>query len=134
MCAVERKDGEGDEKGEEEGMEEGEIVGAACWVVRKGRGGDGEKEGEGKEEEGVNAHWHVEGSEEKAFAEELIGQLRSFVKQRVGAREHIGASTPFFPYLLILAPRESSTYCCRRNHTTLRRTYASPPRCRASSA
>ncbi|KAI0015811.1 acyl-CoA N-acyltransferase [Xylariomycetidae sp. FL0641] len=57
----------------------GDIIGAAEWEIRKSP--DGPEEAQ----QSINAYWHTDGSEEKAFAEKLIGQLKTFMKKRMTA-------------------------------------------------
>jgi GNAT superfamily N-acetyltransferase len=63
--------------------ESGKVVGAACWLINLEVQKLDQKKGP------FNAHWHIEGSDEKAFAERLIGGLRGFVAERV-TRPHVG--------------------------------------------
>jgi hypothetical protein len=58
-----------------------EIIGAACWEVH-------EKTPE-PSSASPNASWHIEGSEEKAFAEKLLGGLKGFIGERM-MRPHLG--------------------------------------------
>jgi hypothetical protein len=63
--------------------ESGKVVGAVCWLINL------EVQKREQEKGGFDAYWHVEGSDEKAFAERLIGGLRGVVKERVGG-PHVG--------------------------------------------
>ncbi|KAI1389435.1 uncharacterized protein F4822DRAFT_200111 [Hypoxylon trugodes] len=58
----------------------GKIIGAAEWEIREKVDSEPQKP--------INAYWHKEGSEEKAFAEQLLMNLKGFVKERM-ARPHI---------------------------------------------
>lgn len=64
----------------------GQVVGAACWDVMEN--------GYSKEQaetfrENFKATQHIEGSEEKKWAEKLIGGLRSAVMERISG-PHLG--------------------------------------------
>lgn len=61
----------------------GKIIGAAEWEIRQQVSPPDEPQGP------INAYWHTEGSEEKAFAEKLFINLKGFMKKRMG-RPHIG--------------------------------------------
>lgn len=61
--------------------ESGKIVGAAEWEIRQEVSDEPLKP--------INASWHIEGSEEKVFAEKLLIQLKGFMKERM-TRPHIG--------------------------------------------
>jgi hypothetical protein len=63
--------------------ESGNVAGAACWVINLEVQKPDHKKGP------FDAYWHVEGSDEKAFAEKLIGGMRGFVAERV-TRPHVG--------------------------------------------
>ena len=69
------------------------VVGAACWMLNVGAHAPNPN---GTRKPFV-ANWHIEGSEEKLFAEKLIGGLLGFVAERV-TRPHVGMylSCPFF--------------------------------------
>ncbi|KAF2790301.1 hypothetical protein K505DRAFT_311616 [Melanomma pulvis-pyrius CBS 109.77] len=58
-------------------MDSGKVVGAACWNFNL------EQQAMAAKKVPFNAYWHIEGSDEKAFAEKLIGGLRGFVSERV---------------------------------------------------
>ncbi|KAI0896465.1 hypothetical protein F4806DRAFT_464652 [Annulohypoxylon nitens] len=60
----------------------GKIIGAAEWEIREQVSPPDEPQGP------INAYWHTEGSEEKAFAEKLFVNLKGFMKKRMG-RPHI---------------------------------------------
>ncbi|KAI1415340.1 hypothetical protein F5Y13DRAFT_8128 [Hypoxylon sp. FL1857] len=60
----------------------GAIVGAAEWEIRSTVSPANEPQAP------INAYWHIEGSEEKAFAEKLFVNLKGFMKERM-ARPHI---------------------------------------------
>lgn len=66
------------------------MVGAVCWKVNAGAGagGGGEGEGMGGKGRGEGFNWHVDGSEERLFAEKLIGGIKTFVAARV-ARPYV---------------------------------------------
>ncbi|KAI0378543.1 hypothetical protein F5Y04DRAFT_283772 [Hypomontagnella monticulosa] len=61
-------------------IQAGKIIGAASWDIRE----------EMLEEPQMpaNAYWHREGSEEKAFAEKLLTELRTFTMERM-SRPHV---------------------------------------------
>ncbi len=61
----------------------GKIVGAAEWEIRR------EVSPSDEPMKPINAYWHIEGSEEKVFAEKLLMNLRGFMKERM-IRPHIG--------------------------------------------
>jgi hypothetical protein len=61
--------------------ETGKIVGAAEWEIRE--------QIEGGTQKPIEAHWHLEGSEEKVFAGKLVTSLKGFMKERM-TRPHIG--------------------------------------------
>lgn len=64
--------------------ESGKVVGAVCWNMNL------EVESpSGNTKKPFEAYWHTEGSDEKAFAEKLIGGLRGVVAERV-TRPHLG--------------------------------------------
>ena len=73
----------------------GEVVGGACWMFNllKEETKELEKKRDegGGSGEGVDANWHVEGSEEKRFAERLIEGMRGFVGGKVGGVPHLGS-------------------------------------------
>ncbi|KAI1770989.1 hypothetical protein F4818DRAFT_454902 [Hypoxylon cercidicola] len=60
----------------------GKIVGAAEWEIREQVSPPDEPQ------KPINAYWHIEGSEEKAFAEKLLMNLKGFMKERM-TRSHI---------------------------------------------
>ncbi|OTB06975.1 hypothetical protein M426DRAFT_318340 [Hypoxylon sp. CI-4A] len=60
----------------------GVVVGAAEWEIRE------KVDAPGSPQKPPNAYWHTEGSEEKAFAERLLTQLKGFMKERM-ARPHV---------------------------------------------
>jgi hypothetical protein len=59
-----------------------EVLGAACWIH------DNDPP-QNPHVQPVNATWHIDGSDEKAFAEKLIGGLKSFLAERM-TRPHFG--------------------------------------------
>jgi hypothetical protein len=61
----------------------GKVVSAACWNIILDVQPPIEKM------KPFVASWHVDGSDEKAFAEKLIGGLRGFVAERM-TRPHLG--------------------------------------------
>ncbi|KAI0852433.1 hypothetical protein F5Y00DRAFT_258839 [Daldinia vernicosa] len=60
----------------------GSIVGAAKWEVCE------RVSPSNKPQKPIDAYWHIEGTEEKAFAGQLITSLKGFMKDRM-ARPHI---------------------------------------------
>ncbi|KAI1371396.1 hypothetical protein F4677DRAFT_450513 [Hypoxylon crocopeplum] len=60
----------------------GKVIGAAEWEIREKVSPSDEPQ------KPINAYWHTEGSEEKAFAEKLLVQLKGFMKERM-ARPHL---------------------------------------------
>ncbi|KAF1959460.1 hypothetical protein CC80DRAFT_440970 [Byssothecium circinans] len=65
-------------------VESRSVLGAACWGINIGEHAPKPN----AEKKAFNAGWHIEGSEEKLFAEKLIGGLMEFIAERV-ARPHI---------------------------------------------
>ncbi|KAF2815720.1 acyl-CoA N-acyltransferase [Mytilinidion resinicola] len=63
--------------------ESGDVIGAACWEVNA----TGYDKGGGSKK-AFNASWHIEGSEEKLWAEKLIGGLKGFLKEKM-TRPHL---------------------------------------------
>lgn len=61
----------------------GNIVGAAEWEIRERVSPSDEPR------KLIDAYWHIEGTEEKAFAGKLATSLEGFMKDRM-ARPHIG--------------------------------------------
>ncbi|KAI0536261.1 hypothetical protein GGR58DRAFT_475765 [Xylaria digitata] len=62
--------------------ETGKIVGAAEWEIRERIDNPGEAQ------KPIEAHWHLDGSEEKVFAGKLVTSLKGFMKERM-TRPHI---------------------------------------------
>ncbi|KAL7622779.1 hypothetical protein AAE478_006458 [Parahypoxylon ruwenzoriense] len=60
----------------------GKIVGAAEWEIRHTIDSPHEPQ------KPINAYWHIEGSEEKLFAEKLLINLKGFMKERM-TRPHV---------------------------------------------
>ncbi|KAI2622458.1 hypothetical protein GGR54DRAFT_64694 [Hypoxylon sp. NC1633] len=60
--------------------ESGKVVGAAEWEIRQEVSNEPLKP--------INAYWHIDGSEEKVFAERLLMHLKGFMKERM-TRPHI---------------------------------------------
>jgi hypothetical protein len=109
--------------------ESGEVVGAACWNVNVGAKEGGEEKGKGegeKEKRAFEAYWHISGSEEKVFAEKLIGGLRMFVAEKMGVRPHLGLLLPPSKH----TNKQTVTNLPCRARPTGRRSFPSPSRCR----
>lgn len=64
-------------------IQSGKILGTACWEFNL------EGNAPSEEKKPFNAHWHIEGSDEKLFAEKLIGGLKGFIAQRITC-PHLG--------------------------------------------
>ncbi|KAI0410705.1 hypothetical protein F5X98DRAFT_381504 [Xylaria grammica] len=62
--------------------ETGKIVGAAEWDIRE------QIENPGEPQKPIEAHWHIEGTDEKAFAGKLLTSLKGFMKERM-TRPHL---------------------------------------------
>ena len=67
----------------------GNIIGVAEWEVRK------RIEEPTSEPTPLNAYWHIDGSEEKRFAEQMLTQFKAFMKARM-SRPHAGMDSATF--------------------------------------
>lgn len=85
----------------------GKIIGAGEWEIRE------KIDTPNEPQQPINAYWHIEGSDEKAFAGKLLTSLKGFMNERM-SRPHLG--TYAFPnriwYRSLTVPCRVGATCC----------------------